>query len=87
MGDAHEAQVPPSRRHSNVEPASEAVNARAAEVSVPEPAGPDVIDVSGAVVSAGAATVQARDAGVRSVLPAVSVARTSNVCAPTARPL
>ena len=35
-----------------VEPASVAVNDRAAEASVPEPDGPEVIDVSGAVVSA-----------------------------------
>ena len=83
----HDAQVPPSRRHSNVEPASVAVNASDAAVDVVEPDGPDVIDVSGGVVSAATVTVQAREAGDRSTFPAVSVARTSNVCAPTARPL
>ena len=42
--------------------------------------------MSGAVVS-GAVTVQVTDAGVASVLPAMSVARASNVCAPTASEL
>ena len=53
-----------------------------ADVAVVVPAGPDVIDVDGGVVSAGAVTVQPREAGDRSVFPARSVARTSNVCAP-----
>src|SRR3954468_23025776 len=35
----------------------------------------------------GACTVHVRDAGDASTLPAASVARTSNVCAPTATPL
>src|SRR3954463_5960004 len=35
----------------------------------------------------GACTVHVRDAGDASTLPAASVARTSNVCAPTASPL
>ena len=47
------------------------------------PDGPASIVVSGGVVS----TVQVRLAGLGSVLPAGSVARTVNVCEPSARPL
>ena len=59
------------------------MNATDAAVSVVEAAGPPVIDVSGGVVSA-ATIVHDRVAGEASVLPAASVARTSNVCAPGA---
>ena len=45
------------------------------------PVGPESIVVSGATVS----TVKVRVAGVASTLPAASLARTSNVCAPCAR--
>ena len=41
----------------------------------------------GGVVSDGALIVQVHVAGVASVLPAASVARTLNVCEPAARPL
>ncbi len=85
-GEAHPVQPPPSRRHWNVEPDSVDVNDIVAVVSVVEAAGPSVIVVSGAVVSAGAVTVQLRVAGDASVLPAASVARTSNVCVPRAMP-
>ena len=44
------------------------------------------IAVSGAVVSA-VCTVQVRVAGVASVFPAASVARTLKVCWPSARPV
>src|SRR3954449_8012092 len=84
-GDVHAPHTPPSSRHSNVA-ASLAPNVKLAVVAVTVPDGPPVIVVSGAVVSAGAATVHARDAGDASTLPAASVARTSNVCAPTASP-
>ncbi len=57
------------------------------KMSVVEADGPLVIVVSGGVVSVGATTVQLRLAGEASVLPAASVARTSNVCEPTATPL
>jgi hypothetical protein len=46
-------------------------------------AGPEVIVVLGAVVSAW--TVQAREAGVVSMLPAASMARTRKVCEPALR--
>src|SRR3954451_25429571 len=75
-------------RHWNVEPDSVEANAKLAELVVPVPLGPEVIDVSGAVVSAGVvSTVHVRVAGEASVLPAPSVARTSNLCDPSARPL
>ena len=50
------------------------------------PVGPLVIVVSGGVVSTGSvvSTVKVRLAGVASVLPAASVARTSKVCEPSA---
>ena len=57
------------------------------DVAVVEPDGADVIDVSGGVVSTGAVTVHDAVAGVASMLPARSIARTSKLCAPTARPL
>ena len=46
------------------------------------PLGPLVIEVSGALVS----TVHVRVAGVASMLPAASFARTENVCEPFASP-
>jgi hypothetical protein len=52
-------------------------------VEVPD--GPDPIVVSGAVTSGGMATVHVRLAGVASVFPAPSVARTSKVCDPFGR--
>jgi hypothetical protein len=48
------------------------------------PVGPETIVVSGAVVSPGAVIVQVTVAGEASTLPAASVARTVNVCEPTA---
>ncbi len=50
-------------------------------VNVPD--GPLVMVVSGGMVS----IVKLRVAGVASVFPAASIARTENVCAPSARPL
>jgi hypothetical protein len=74
-------------RHWNVEPVSLDVNEKLAELLVDVPDGPAVIVVFGAVVSGGGtSTVQVRLAGEASVLPAASVARTSNVCDPFARP-
>ena len=79
-GVEHEPHAPPSTRHSNVEPASSAENANVGVASFVGPDGPLSIVVSGAAVS----TVKLRDAGVGSTLPAGSVARTSNVWAPSA---
>src|SRR4051812_48206321 len=66
-------------RHSNVDPASDDVKLYVGVSSLIRPDGPEVIVVIGATVS----TVKDRDAGDGSTLPAVSVARTSNVWAPS----
>ena len=77
----HAAHAPASSLHSNVELASvdEKPNEAAPEATVP--LGPPVIEVSGAVAS----TVQVRVAGVGSTSVAPSLARTENVCDPSAR--
>ncbi len=79
-GDVHAANAALSRRHSNVAPGS-LVKANDAEFVVMVPVGPLVIVVSGAAVS----TVNVRVAGEPSTLPAASLARTENVCSPSAR--
>ena len=79
-GDEQLANTPVSSLHSNDDPVSVDVNAKDADVADVGPCGPPVIDVSGPSVS----TVHSRCAGVWSVLPAASVARTSKVCAPCA---
>jgi hypothetical protein len=84
LGDVHAAKAPASTRHSNVDPVSVDVNSNVAVVEVTEPDGPLVIVVSGGVVSAGGETVHVREAGVESVFPAASFARTSKVCEPAA---
>jgi hypothetical protein len=65
-----------------VAPASSAVNAKVAAVAVVVPDGPPVMETVGGVVSGGS-KVHAAVAG-GPVLPARSVARTANVCAPGA---
>ena len=81
-------QSPESRRHAKPEPASLEENSNVAEVEPDDDAGPESIDVSGSVVSPGSATTTVHDhvAGVWSVLPAGSVARTSKVCGPAESP-
>jgi hypothetical protein len=88
LGEEHELQFPLSRRHRKVEPVSVDANWNDAEALETVPDGPELIDVSGGVVSGGGgtSTVQLREAGDESVLPTASVARTSNVCEPFARP-
>ena len=73
------------RWHSNVTGVSLAVNANDALIELVEVGGPEVIVVSGGVTSN--ETVHVREAGVGSVFPDTSVARTSNVCEPLPRPL
>jgi hypothetical protein len=82
LGEVHEPQLPESSRHSKVEPSSfeEKLNAGLALATVP--VGPESIWVCGATVS----TVNERAAGVVSVLPAASDARTSKVWGPSERP-
>jgi len=72
-----------SRLHSKVEPASLALKRNVAVVSVVGSVGPKSIVVSGAIVS----TVHAKLAGVESVFPAASVARTSKVWLVSLRPV
>src|SRR5215207_6366536 len=83
-GEVQAAYVPApagvSSLHSNVEPASLAVNVNDGAVPDVVPVGPPVIVVSGAAVS----TVNERVAGEPSTLPAPSVARTQNVYEPLA---
>src|SRR5919204_22413 len=73
-------QEPPSIRHSNVEPVSLELKEKLGVVLFDGSLGCPVIDVLGAAVS----TVQVKLAGVASVFPAGSVARTSNVWLPSA---
>ena len=83
------AHDPASSLHSKTELASVAVNAKDGVLSLDVPVGPDVIVVSGAVVSLGGggavSTVNERVAGDASVLPATSVARTATECVPSLR--
>ena len=80
FADVHDVHAPPSTRHSNVEPAWLDENANVGVASPVRPDGPLSIVVCGATVS----TVKPREAGVASTFPAGSVARTSNVWAPSA---
>jgi hypothetical protein len=86
-GDVHAANGALSSEHSKVEPDSLEENVKLALVLVVVAAGPEPIVVSGAVVSGGGWIVQLWLAGVASTLPAASLARTSKLCAPTARPV
>ena len=73
----------PSSLHSKVDPASVDVKLKLAEVEFVGSAGPAVIVVSGADRS----IVHVWLAGVPSVFPAGSVARTSNVWLPAVKPV
>jgi len=70
-----------SKRHSNVEPVSFDENVKVAVVDDTVPDGAESIVVFGGVGSPGGVVmiVQVRAAGVWSVLPAASFARTSKV--------
>ncbi len=73
-------------RHSKLEAASLEEKLKLAVLAAVEPEGPAVMAVSGGVVS-GVLTVHVREAGVASVFPAKSMARTWKVCVPGARPV
>jgi hypothetical protein len=77
------AYAPPSIRHSKVAVASAEEKLTDAEVVLISLAGAEEIVVSGAVWSTTTVSV----AGVASVFPAVSVARTLIVCDPSERPV
>jgi hypothetical protein len=78
-GLAQEAQLPPSIRHSNVEPDSVELKLKLGDAFPEGFAGDESMVVLGAVRS----TVHVREAGDASVLPAGSVARTSKVWLPS----
>jgi len=80
-GDEQPVQLPPSTRHSKVEPLSEELKVKTGVVLPEGLAGLESMVVFGAVRS----TVQVSLAGEASVLPAASIARTSNVWLPSAR--
>ena len=80
-GLAQAPQAPPSSRHSKVEPPSLAENSKLGASSLDGSAGTSSKDVFGAAVS----TVHVWEAGVASVWPAASVARTWKVWLPSAR--
>ena len=75
--------VPVSTRHWNVEPASPDENVNTGGLTLVGAFGPVLIVVSGSAVS----TVQSRKAGVGSIVPAASMARTRNECGPCDRPV
>src|SRR5207253_9808306 len=79
-GEAQAVQLPLSMRHSKVEPLSDELNVNVGVVLPEGLEGFESIVVFGAVRS----TVQVWVAGEASVLPAASVARTSNVWLPSA---
>ena len=76
----HAPNAAPSSAHWNVEPASVELKVKVALVLLTEPVGPVLIVVSGAVVS----ITNVCDAGVGSMLPPESIARTWNVWLPGA---
>src|SRR5688572_14383579 len=84
LGEAHSANGAPSREHPNLEPGSFEEKAKLALVAVVVPLGPLASRV---VWGALASTVQVWLTGASVVLPAASVARTSKVCSPLARPV
>ena len=82
MQEANAPLLSASRLHSNVAPGSE-VNEKLAFVRFVDVGGFAVIVVLGAIVS----TVHVYAAGVASVFPAASLARTRNVCCPWLSPV
>ncbi len=75
------AGLPWSIEHCTVAPASPGWKPKVGVASLVRPAGPESIPTCGAVVS----TLQAKLAGVWSALPALSIARTSKLWAPSGR--
>ena len=82
-GLVQSAQAPESTRHSKTEFASVAVNAKVGVLSFVVPVGPDVIVVSGGVVSGGGAvpTVNERVAGRGVGVPGARRSRGPRRCA------
>jgi len=82
-GLVHATNAPLSIEHSIVASGSSTVNVKVASGEFDGDDGALVISIIALVVS----TVHVNDAGLGSVLPAASVARTSNVCEPSMRPV
>lgn len=82
FGDTHAANPEPFNEHSNDAPTVSDENVKVALLALVADGGAESILVSGAVVS----TVHVWTAGDASTFPAVSVARTENVCTPSASP-
>ena len=86
MGETHAPQAPASSRHEKLPPGSLDENSNRAVFAVVD-TGPYVMVVCGGVVSGAAGlTVQVCVAGLGSALPPASIAVTSKVCGPAARP-
>jgi hypothetical protein len=79
LGELQVPQEEPSSEHSKIDPVSLEEKPKLAEAEVVVPGGVVSMLVAGGVVSEEAFTVQLRFAGVGSVLPAVSVARTQKL--------
>jgi hypothetical protein len=79
-GEEQVVNAPVSTEHWNVDGVSLDVNANVGVESFVGPLGPELMVVSGGVVS----TVIERVAGVGSMFPAASTARTANACGPSA---
>ena len=82
---AQAANAALSSEHWNVTPGSSAASRNVADVLAVTGSGPASIDVCGATPGGSGWCVQERRAGVGSALPAWSIARTSNTCAPVDR--
>jgi hypothetical protein len=83
LGELQKEKAAESKRHWKLEPGSLEAKVKVGVRSLVGPAGPAVIVVSGTAVS----TVKEREAGVGSVLPTASMARTSKLWGPSAREL
>jgi hypothetical protein len=83
----HGSQEPESSLHSNTGSGSRELKANVALVELVYLAGPELMLVPGGVLSASGSIVHDSLAGLGSVFPAASVARTLNVCDPALRPL
>ena len=80
-GDSHTAYAPLSSEHSKRSPPSTEENSNTGAVTDDNAAGSRSRCVSGGVAS----TVNCRCTGVGSTLPAESIARTANACAPSVK--
>jgi hypothetical protein len=83
LGEVQAVKAAPSSEHWKLEPVSLDENVKFAPVLFDSAGGPESIVVCGSEVS----TVQLYEAGLASLFPAGSVARTWKLCGPELRPL